>query len=91
MLIFYILLTKKQVLPEIEMTHAYFGLVNDVKEISFQKTITKFGACVTFNMYDEKELLRDGYVLSINEMYTFCEWSKNPKQETKNYFSLNVA
>ncbi|KAG4078352.1 hypothetical protein HA402_013062 [Bradysia odoriphaga] len=36
----------------------------EVNDVTLQKTITPLGACVTFNMYDEKDLLSDGIIPS---------------------------
>ncbi|KAG4076678.1 hypothetical protein HA402_001965 [Bradysia odoriphaga] len=53
------------VLPEINVKVAGWQVTFiEVYGVTLQKTITAIGACVTFNMYDEKDLLRDGVIPS---------------------------
>ncbi|XP_037043764.1 pickpocket protein 28-like [Bradysia coprophila] len=54
-----------QALPEIKVKSAsWLKRGNEIYDITWQKTITSIGACITFNMYDEKDLLRDGVIPS---------------------------
>ncbi|XP_037039198.1 pickpocket protein 28-like [Bradysia coprophila] len=53
-----------KILPEINVTSSHWIAAPVKVPVTLGKTITDIGACVTFNMYNEKALIRDGVILS---------------------------
>lgn len=53
-----------KILPKINVTSANWIAAPNKVPVTLGNTITDIGACVTFNMFDEKDLIRDGVILS---------------------------